>query len=102
MELGTVQVAPKGHSVTPDVAQIGQAEDLVSAAVGEDRSLPPGELVDPPQGLDKLYPRPHAEVVEVRQHDGGTCRLEIDRRESLDRAESSDRHERRRLDDSVW
>ena len=41
----TVQMGGKGHALLSDLAQLCQTEHLKSAAVGQDRPIPAGELV---------------------------------------------------------
>ena len=48
--LAAVDVAPEAHALLVELAQRGEREDLVAAAVGEERPVPAGEAVEARRG----------------------------------------------------
>ena len=80
---------------------MGQAEDLIPAAVGKDRALPADELMKASATCDELISRTQQQVIRVREHDLSTRVFEVAVADGLDRSLSADRHEGRRLKDAV-
>ena len=72
-----VQVGGEGDPLLGDLAQLGQAEHLEAAAVGQDGAVPAGELVQPAQVGHQLVPRAQVEVVGVAEHDLGADLFEV-------------------------
>ena len=62
-----VEVRFEFDALVPDPAEIGEAQDLVSAAVGENGALPAHEAVDAPRLLDELLAGPQVEMIRVRR-----------------------------------
>src|SRR2546427_7451249 len=58
-----VEMRLEPDAVFTDIAQRTQAEDLKSAAVGEDRPVPSHEPVEPAQTRHRLLSGPQEEVV---------------------------------------
>ena len=56
-----------------------QAEDLIAAAVGEDRPVPADEAVQPAAPRDQLVARPQVQVIGVAEDDLGAEILEVAR-----------------------
>src|SRR6185295_4230817 len=79
----------------------GQAEHLIAAAVGENRSGPADEAMQAATARDQIVAGPEVQMVGVAEEDLGAQRLEIAMRDPLHRALRADRHERRRLDGTV-
>ena len=75
----------------------GEAEHLIAAAVGEDRTSPSDEPVQPSAARDQLVAGPQIEVVRIAEKDLGAERFEIAVRDRFDRALGANGHERRRL-----
>jgi hypothetical protein len=97
-----VEVRPKLDAAVGDFAQRREAEDLVSAAVGQDRSAPTHELVQTTQLAHHPGARTQRQMIRVGKHDLGTDVLvQLSRREAFYGAGSSDRHEDRRFDPAV-
>ena len=96
-----VEVAGEGHAVIVDLAQVGQAEDLEAAGIGQDRSVPGHEPMQPAQARDPLGGRAKVEVVRIPEDHLGTGVAQVPRGERLDGGLGADRHELRGLDDAV-
>ena len=67
--LAPVDVAGKGHPLLGDLAAVGQAVDLVAAAVGQDGAVPLHEAVQTTGRLHHLRAGAEVEVVGVAQDD---------------------------------
>ena len=91
-----VEVRPEARAVFVDGPPRGQAEDLIAAAVGEDRPLPADERVQPAAARDEIVAGPQIQVIGVAEQDLGAERFEIAMRDALHGALRADRHERRR------
>ncbi len=94
-------MAAKGHAPGVDPSQARQAEDLIAAAVGEDRALPAAEGVQTAELDDGVDAGPQRQVVVVGEQDRGAELGQTPRIEPLDRAQGADRHEGRGLDHAV-
>ena len=92
-----VDVAAEGHPVVADVADGGEREDLESPGIGEDRTLPAHEVVQPAQLRHHVGAGPQVEVVGVGENHRRARRRQLLRRDALHRPLGADRHERRRL-----
>src|SRR5262249_2873422 len=75
----------------------GEAEDLITAAVGEDRLRPSDEAMKAAASRDEIVARPQIEVIGVAEQDLRAEFFEIPVRDAFDGALRADRHERRRL-----
>ena len=84
-----------------DLPELGEAEDLKSARVGEDRAVPAHEAVQPAELLHDVVARPEKEMIGVGEDDLGAGLAEIVRPQRLHRRVRADRHEDRRVDDAV-
>ena len=101
LAVAAVDVRAKRHSVFADAHVPGQTENLESAAVGQDRSVPTHEPMQPARGDEGLQTRSQHEVVGIGEDDlrpGGTDLL---RQQRLDRGLGANRHECRGLDHSM-
>ena len=76
----TVEVGVEGHALLGDLAQLGKAEHLKPAAVGQNGTVPLGELVQPAHIRHQLVAGTQMQVVGVAQHDLRADVLEIQRR----------------------
>ena len=76
-DAAAVQMGGKGDPLLGDLAQLGQAEHLEAAAVGQDRPVPAGELVQPAHLGHQLVSRAEMQVVGVAEHDLGADLLEV-------------------------
>jgi hypothetical protein len=91
------EVAGEGHAVLIDPAEVSQAEDLEAAGIGQDRSIPAHEAVQPAEPRDALMAGPQGEVVGVGQDDLDAGFVQVAGRQRLDRGLGADRHEDRGL-----
>ena len=60
-----VQVRLESHAVFADVAQRAQAENLISAAVGQDRPIPSHESMQSAESCDRFVSRPQEKVIGI-------------------------------------
>ena len=84
-----------------DFPDPGKAENLVTAAVGENRQFPVHEPVQPAGGADDVESGPDAEMVGVAEDDLRAHLAEFARVERLDAGLGTDGHEHRRFDDAM-
>ena len=94
-----VDMRLEGDAVLLDTAELRQRHDLIAAEVGEDRSVPAHEAVQPAKLGDALGAGPQHQMIGVGEDDvgaGGAHRL---RQHGLDGGRGADRHEGRRADD---
>ena len=71
-ELLPVVMGLEEDAVLTDPAQLGQAEDLESPAVGKDGTVPVHETMQPPELPDQFGPGPQGQMVGIAQDDLGT------------------------------
>ena len=81
---GAVDVAAKGDAVGVELAAVGEAEDLIAAGIGQDRSLPAHEAVQASRTFDQLVAGAEVEMVGIGQHEGGAELGKVARFERLD------------------
>ena len=101
VEQGPVDVRPEGDAAVGHLADLGQAEHLESAGVGEDGPVPAHELVEPAEFGDQLVAGPQGQVVSVAEKDVSPDGPDLFGSEALDRSLRADRHEDRGLDGPV-
>jgi hypothetical protein len=77
--------------------EVIEAEDLEAAAVGEDRVLPPHEVVWPSEGRHQVRPRPEHQMIGVGQDHLGAQTLHFLGRQRLYGGLRPHRHEGRGL-----
>ena len=100
--LAAIDVAAERHALFGDLAAVGQAEHLVAAAVGQNRSLPIHEFVQPARRLQHVGAGAEVQMVSIAQDDlRADVVAQIPLRHRFDRSCRSNRHENRRLDDPV-
>ena len=75
--LAPVEVRTEEDSVAFHLPEVGEAEYLVPAAVGQDRSVPAHEAVQPPERSDPLVSRTEVEVIGVREDDPDPDLLQV-------------------------
>ncbi len=75
-----VEVRAELRAVLADPPHRREAEDLVAAAVGQDRAVPADEPVQAAAARDQPVARPQVEVVGVAEDDLGAELLELLRR----------------------
>ena len=99
----TVKVGVEGHALLGDVAQLGKAEHLKPAAVGQNGTVPLRKLVQTAHLSHELVARTQVQMVGVAQHDLCADVLEVERRQpALDGRRRSDVLERGGLDSAVY
>ena len=98
---GPVEMRAEISPVFGDDAPMGQAEDLIPAAVREDRPLPADEQMKASTTCDEFISRTQQQVIRVREHDLSTRVFEVRVPDGLDRSLGADRHEGRCLKDAV-
>ena len=77
--------------------EMGEAEQLESAAVGQDRAVPAHEAVQPAQRGDRLFAGPQREMIGVAQDHLRPGGAELFDLQALDAGLGADRHEGRHL-----
>jgi len=87
----------KMHSLLRDSAKLREGENLKSATVCKNGSVPTHEAVKSPKLLDDFLTRPHMEVVGIAKNDLRSKRSEFIGRDGLDSGLSAHRHEDGRL-----
>src|SRR6187402_2219627 len=80
---------------------VGQAEDLVAAAVGENRLVPADELMKAAPAGNQLVTRPQHQVIGVAQDDLRPDVLKMLCCQRFNNTLRADGHECRRLDHAV-
>ena len=84
-----------------DRAAVGEAEDLVAAAVGQDRLVPADETMQPAAPRNEIVAGTQVQVIGVAEQNLGAKRSSSRCVTALTDALRADRHERRRLDLAV-
>ena len=84
--LAAVDMRAEGDAVIGDLAQPGQAEDLIAAAVGQYRPVPAHVPMQPSQVFDGIYTRPQVKMIGVAQDYGYAYVFKLFRDQGLDRA----------------
>ncbi len=79
-----------------DLANLAEAHHLEAAGVGQDRSIPAHEFVQPAEARDAFRAGAQHQMIGVAEEDVGTGVAHLIGIERLDRRDRSDRHERRR------
>ena len=88
----------KRNTVVIQFPKFGKAEDLITAAVGEDGPLPAHEFVQAPGLADDLYPGAQEEMICVRKDNLAVEFQKVFVGQRLDRGVGPDRHKKWRLD----
>src|SRR5688572_33452952 len=96
-----IQVRAKISTLLCDSAPVREAEDLVSAAVSQDRPLPSDELMKPPATRNELVPGTQQEVIRVGEHDLRARVFEVGVTNGFDRTLCADRHKGGRVKDAM-
>lgn len=91
----------EGYAGVVDFAEFGQGEDLVSAAVSQDRAVPRHEAVKAAVMPDDVGSGSEGEVVSVGEEDPAAGFAELGRGDAADGAAGSDGHEGGEVDGAV-
>ena len=97
----SIQVRTEHHAVFVDSPQVGEAENLVSAAVGQDRVRPGREPVQAARFLDDAAARAEIQMIGIAKNYVRADLFEFARFYSFDGALCSDRHEYGRGNDAM-
>ena len=95
--LRAVHRAAEAHALLADAPVLGQREDLVAAAVRQDRPVPAHEAVQAAQRRDRLRAGPQGQVVGVRQDHARPGGAELFGRQAAHGGAAADGHEGGRL-----
>ncbi len=93
-----VDVRTKSRLFLGHVDHCGQAEELKTAAVGEDRAVPTHEGMQAAEPLNELFARAQREMVGICQHHLSARDADLVDGQSFDRCDSADGHEGGKLD----
>ena len=96
-----VDVILEFHSLFGDFAQLHERENLIPAAVCENRPIPTHEIVQSAKMLDDVESRPNEQVVGVSQNNLRIQLAEFARTDAFHAALCSHRHKRRRIDHAM-
>ena len=99
--LAAVEMRAKRRPFLVHFAPRGKTEDLIAAAVGEDRLVPADEPVKAAECADARGARPQIEMIGIGEDDLRAQVVEIAMRHRLHGALRADRHEGRRVHDAV-
>ena len=94
-------MGPEGNAFFGDLTHLAQAEDLETAAVGQDSLFPVHEFMKSPGFLDQVVARPQEQVIRIAENDLSAHIVKFFRRQRLDRRLRADRHEHGRLEGAV-
>src|SRR5690242_19662917 len=83
----------KTRALFGNFAHRGQAENLISAAIGENRPVPAHKSMQPAEFPDQLSPGAQIEVISVAQQNLAAEILEVPGQDRFHRTLSADRHE---------
>ena len=86
-------MAAKLDAFFGQLAQIGQAHHLITAAIGKDRAIPAHEIVQPAKPRNPFRTRAQHQVVGVAKDDVGAGRAHAFRFHRLHRCGRADGHE---------
>src|SRR5690606_34727373 len=90
------------NTLLGELPQLGQRHDLEAAAVGENRSLPVHEIMQPPQYRNAFRARPQHQVIGIAKQDVRACLPNLFGIHGLDGAGRAHRHEGGRVDLAAW
>ena len=91
----SVQMTMEFHALFGNVAQVFEAPDLESAAVGEHRAVPAHELLHATHFGHEFCARAQVEVVRVRKNDLRLHFAQVPRRKPLHACKGAHRHKNR-------
>src|SRR5262249_27991391 len=91
----------KSHPLRRFLSMLREREDLVPAAVGENRSVPTHEIVQTAKMLDHVEPGPNEQVIGVPENDLRLQLAQLTRTNALHAALRSYRHKRRCVDHAM-
>lgn len=95
--LRTVKVRTKRDSIFFDLAEFGKTEDLITAAIGQDRLVPIYELMKSAASTNNLSTGPQVEMVDVSENNLRANLIQFALLDRFDRSLRPHRHEDGRL-----
>jgi len=101
MHRAAVNVRTEKGSFFVQPHQIGERENLKSATVGQDRSIPTEKPVQSAEIMDNLFTGSKRKMIGITQNHFGTSLFELSDFDPFDGSERSDGHKRREFDGSV-
>ena len=97
-----VDVRAESHAVFAEFAQPGQAHDLKSAGIRQNRLIPVHKLMQAAHFLHQIGARPQHQVISIAEQNFRPGSRHRFRHHRLNRAAGADRHKSRRIDNSVF
>ena len=91
----------KMDALLRDLAQFRERENLVTAAISQDRPIPAHEAVKSAEMPNHLHPGPNEKMVGVSENDLRLQFAQLARTDGLDTPLGPDRHEGRRFNHAV-
>ena len=91
----------KFDAVLSDLAQFRERENLISAAIRQNWSIPIHEFVQAAKMFDHIQSRPNKQVIGISKNDLRLEFMQLSRRDGFHRPLRPHRHKRRRLDYAV-
>src|ERR1043166_2308453 len=91
----------KVYALFRNLARLRQREDLVTTAIGQNRSVPIHEPMQSAEMFDHVEPWPNKQVVGVSKNDLRIQFAQLAPADCFDRALRADRHERRGVDHAM-
>jgi hypothetical protein len=93
LQLGAVNVRTKNRLSLSDLGHLGQAENLETAAVCQNRLVPANKLVQSTQFSDQFRAWTKCKVVGVAEYDLGARRRDLIKRQAFHSAAGTNGHE---------
>src|SRR5881397_942354 len=91
----------KFDAVLSDLAQFRERENLISAAIRQNWSIPIHEFVQAAKMFDHIQSRPNKKMIGISKNDLRLEFMQLSRRDGFHRPLRPHRHKRRRLDYAV-
>ena len=89
-------------SLFTDLRLLCKAEDLKSAGIGKDRSIPTNKAMQPSEVANPLMSWTQGEVIGVTKQHRNRCLPQPIQRNTLNRSLRTDGHKNRRFHRAVW
>jgi len=91
----------KMHAGFGDLSQFSKRENLIAAAVSQDRPVPIHEFVQTSEVFNHFNPWPDEQVIRIAKNDRHIQLVQFVRTDGFHAPLRSNRHERRRFNGSV-
>ncbi len=99
--LGAVEMEAEAHALIAGFSQLGEAEDLITAGIGEDGARPGHELMQPAELADEFVARTQIEMIGVCEDNFRAEFFERFLGQGFDGSLRAHGHEERSLDGAV-